>query len=185
MFLVFVILHFWAQKMSHLKSGPSRPFHTAGLRLRWMLDCQLHMICLQAKQTHIGIDFTNQTAVVNHFQVIILYKTHTCTVKIINYIQSVHHSQNRNAIAGVERVAKWETLYNIKMLRKVSKQFTDICEQNQQLTWWCRRSPVSAPVYIPASSSCSPKPECLASVFRDLKPRKTIDEKRRLWEVQD
>ncbi len=158
MFLVFVKLHLWAQKMCHLNSGRSRPFHTAGLHLRRMLDCQLHMICLQAKQTHIGLDFTTQTAVLTHFQVILLYKTHTCIVQIIRYVQSVHHSQNRNAVAGVECIAEWKTFNKIKIQRKVCKQFTNICEQKQQLTWWCRRSPVSfSPVYIPASSSCSPK----------------------------
>ncbi len=182
MFLVFVKLHLWAQKMCHLNSGRSRPFHTAGLHLRRMLDCQLHMICLQAKQTHIGLDFTTKTAVLTHFQVILLYKTHTCIVQIIRYVQSVHHSQNRDAVAGVECIAEWKTFNKIKIQRKVCKQFINICEQNLQLTWWCRRSPVSYPVYIPASSSCSPKPECLASVYRDLKPRKTIDERRRLCE---
>lgn len=89
----------------------------------------------------------------------IKHTVHTWTLQIIRYIQSIHHSQNRNAIAAVKRITKRETLNNVKIERnawKKKKTWYLWTKAASELTWWCWRSPVRSQVHIPASSSCIP-----------------------------
>lgn len=112
MFSVFVNYIYYITEnnfvyMCHLNSGRSRPFHIAGLHLHRMPDCQLQMICLQTNPNKPTLDLILRLKLQCWpiFKLSCFIK-HTCTVQIIRYVQSIHHSQNRDAVAGVERIAE-------------------------------------------------------------------------------